>query len=341
MFQFFKKTYPYNNNKLCTFLGIMMFFTNILALQTNNLKFLWLLMEINTLMLIIILISVDSSKKYSLIFFSIQSFSSLIMIWTFMTMPPLNFFIYSLTCLSLNLKLGLFPFTWLPPLFTKNMNWFSIFLFSTSNKFIPFLIIGNLPDNTNNWFFLTCLITVIISTIKSLFHYNLKIMITYSSINNYCWMIPLIFIDNLMFLYFFLFYMIFLYIVMNMMYLINPTNHLSLKIYQELSSNNYFLLFLTLGTMNLSMIPPMSSFLIKTFSMMLIIKLDSFSLLFILILFSTISIIMYFNFFAKLLIFSSFKFNFLIKQPPMKHYPLIILIFSLLSSTSLIMIILI
>nr|YP_009859713.1 NADH dehydrogenase subunit 2 [Allorhynchium sp. GX]QKK69195.1 NADH dehydrogenase subunit 2 [Allorhynchium sp. GX] len=313
------------NNKFMNNISILlMILSNILALTSSNLNFLWILLEINTMIFMFMLIQSNSSTSMIPSFFLIQSTSSIILIWSLNFNYNLeNFFLW--LYLALALKIGLFPFSWLPPFIYKNMNWLLIFLFSTSNKFISFLIIMNLPLKMNLFFMSMCFITIIFSTIKSIFHNNFKILMAFSSINNSCWMIFSIIIDLKIFLIFFIFYSFFLFIICLMLNYLNSFNNISLKLLSSNMNLNYFFFFFSFSLMNLSMIPPMTSFSIKYFSTLYLIKENQLFFIWTLLTFSTLSIILYLNILIKFLNLSLIKFNYMINFSPLTHFSLIFL----------------
>nr|QKK69311.1 NADH dehydrogenase subunit 2 [Rhynchium quinquecinctum] len=300
------KSFQFLNLPMKFILFGIMISLNLISLMTSNLIHLWFLLEIN--LLIFLFLMTKTTKYFSLMpfFFFIQAISSLMIIWIF----NLNFFsmnysvIEFIFFLSISMKLGLFPFTWLPPIFFKYMNWNMIFLFSTLQKFIPFMIIKNFNFNCKFLFYI-CLYSIILSTFKAIFTENIKSIMAYSSINNSAWMIIIILIDTMMFQLYFLFYLILMFLMKNFFNQMNMSYMSDILIYENSNMLMYFILMI----FSLSMIPPFCSFIPKISGILILIKMNMLMMTLILTICSILSILMYLTIMIKLLLYFHLKYK--------------------------------
>nr|QKK69259.1 NADH dehydrogenase subunit 2 [Anterhynchium aff. flavomarginatum HB]QKK69272.1 NADH dehydrogenase subunit 2 [Anterhynchium aff. flavomarginatum SC] len=302
------KSNNFFNYPLMFIFMIFMLMLNFLSTMTSNLIYLWMLLEINLMLFIFLMIKTSNNQSIIPLFFIIQSLSSLILIWIFnfnsnmLNQKLIEFFFL----ISICMKLGLFPFTWVPPIFMEQMNWNLIFMFSTLQKFIPFMMIKNFNTQYNEWIMWICLISIIFSTIKSLFTNKIKHLMAYSSINNSSWMIMLIIMNFFVFKIYFILYLMLMFSISTFF------NKMNLKFLSDMlmtSENLNMFILLIIIIFSLSMIPPLSSFIIKLMASLTLIYNKLYFPTLILMICSTLSIIMYMSILIKLLFYRSIKFK--------------------------------
>nr|QKK69285.1 NADH dehydrogenase subunit 2 [Anterhynchium (Dirhynchium) sp. QHZ-2020] len=297
----------FNYPLMSTFM-IFMTTLNFLSMTTTNMIYLWMMLEINLLLFIFLMIKTSNNQSIIPMFFIFQSLSSLIMIWIF----NLNYNMFNkmiiefIFLLSICMKLGLFPFTWMPPIFTEQMNWNLIFMFSTLQKFIPFMLIKNFNFEYNEWIMWICMMSIMISTIKSLFTNKIKYLMAYSSINNSSWMIMLILTNFFVFKIYFIFYFMLMFTI-SMFF--NKMNLTFLSDMLLTTENLNMFIFLIIMIFSLSMIPPLSSFIIKMMASLTLINNKLYIPTLILTICSTLSILMYMSILIKLLFYRFIKFK--------------------------------
>nr|QKK69298.1 NADH dehydrogenase subunit 2 [Anterhynchium abdominale] len=318
------------NSPMNFLIMVIMIILNFLSMMTSNLNYLWLLLEINLLLFFYLM---AKTINYTIMptFYFIQSLTSLLFIFTFNSSYLLGINSYSmefylidlLFFLSISMKLGLFPFTWLPPMLMENMNWNLIFLFSTFQKFIPFMVIKNYPLHFESWLLMMCLCSILISTIKALMEPKIKSMLAYSSINNTAWMIILIKMNTMMFGFYFIMYVIITQFVVSFF------NESDAKYFSDLMVQYSFkmYLFFIVTMFLLSMIPPMTSFIIKLNTAFIFIVDGHTMPTSLYILASLLSIMMYMGILIKFfyLQYIKLKIKFMLSKQDPK--PLFILIF--------------
>nr|AQU13929.1 NADH dehydrogenase subunit 2 [Vespa ducalis] len=319
-------TYPtntFNLNKLFYFLLFSMISISMLSIFFTNFIHLWMLMEINTLILISTMSIFMKSFKSTMNFFIIQSFSSLMLIFILMIKNNimndlLNISTNIMLSLMFSLKLGLFPFHFWPPLINKNINWVLIFIMSTSQKFIPLLMFNLFINQIINHQMMFMIFTMSIlsssmATIMNIYETNLKKIMTFSSTNHLSWMIIIIMFDSSMFLIYFLVYslsMIFLCSIFNKF---NITTIMSLNKIQLFNFKKIYL-FINLNFLIISALPPFLTFIVKINIMKILIENNALLSSFLLTMTSIFSLIFYMNIILKmnmlnLMTIKFYKFN--------------------------------
>nr|QNV11865.1 NADH dehydrogenase subunit 2 [Vespula rufa] len=289
---------------------------SIMTLFMNNFIHLWIMMEINTLMLISLMALKSKSFKATFNFFVIQSISSLMLIVLFIVMN--NFYSYSMfnfiMAMTFMLKLGMFPFFFWPPLINKNIDWILIFIMSTSQKLIPLLMINQYISLINNklFFYLilwSILISSLISTMMNYNELNLKKILTFSSLNHLSWMILILMFDSSMFLTYFLIYsisMIFLCIILNKFDINSLNDFLKIQFFDSKKIN----FIITFNFLIISALPPFLTFLIKMNSIKILMENYSFSSSLFFLMISIFTLIFYMNIIIKMNMFIMIKMKF-------------------------------
>nr|WHL55414.1 NADH dehydrogenase subunit 2 [Vespa mandarinia]WHL55440.1 NADH dehydrogenase subunit 2 [Vespa mandarinia]BCD56256.1 NADH dehydrogenase subunit 2 [Vespa mandarinia]BCD56269.1 NADH dehydrogenase subunit 2 [Vespa mandarinia] len=297
---------------------------SVLSMFFSNFIHLWVLMEINTLLMISMMSIYTKSYKSVMNFFAIQSFSSLILIYLLMvknnidsTNPTYTSINFMLT-LSFSLKLGLFPFFFWPPLINKNISWTMLLMMSTSQKFVPLLIFNMFIDQfTNNQIMFSIIFISIlsssISTIMNSYETNLKKIMTLSSTNHLSWMLMVIMFDSNMFLIYFITY------TLSMIFLCSIFNKLNIIFIHSLSKIQLFNFkminfFIILNLLIISGLPPFFTFIMKINILKIMIEGNAYLASFLLMAMSTFTLIFYLNIIMKmntlnLLKIKFYKFN--------------------------------
>nr|YP_010852717.1 NADH dehydrogenase subunit 2 [Provespa barthelemyi]WGL39457.1 NADH dehydrogenase subunit 2 [Provespa barthelemyi] len=306
------------SNKILFKSIFLIIFLSMISIFLTNFIHLWILMEINTMIFIILMSMYMKKFKSTFNFFIIQSISSIMLIFLLMmknySFLPHNLIFNLLLILSFTLKLGLFPFFYWPPLINLNLNWILIFIMSTSQKFIPLLIFNMFFNQIKNElltnsFILISILSSFISTIMNFNETNFKKILTFSSTNHLSWMIFISIFDSSMFLIYFIIYSL------SMMFLCFIFNKFNMNTFMDLTKIQFFNykkinFSLSMNLLIISALPPFLTFLIKINSMKIMIENFSLfsSLLFSLI--SIFTIIFYMNLVIKMNMFYMIKNKF-------------------------------
>nr|YP_009388859.1 NADH dehydrogenase subunit 2 [Vespa velutina]QKG04141.1 NADH dehydrogenase subunit 2 [Vespa velutina auraria]BAX73950.1 NADH dehydrogenase subunit 2 [Vespa velutina]BBC27608.1 NADH dehydrogenase subunit 2 [Vespa velutina]BBC27621.1 NADH dehydrogenase subunit 2 [Vespa velutina]BBC44282.1 NADH dehydrogenase subunit 2 [Vespa velutina] len=320
--QLFKLHYYPNNfymNKLFYFLLMFMTLIPIISIFLTNFIHLWVLMEINTIILISTMSIYIKKFKSTLNFFIIQSFSSLILIFLLMMKNNImnelsNMMINYMLMLAFSMKLGLFPFHFWPPMINMNINWILILIMSTSQKFIPLIIFNLFFNQIMNYQILLMNLSISIlssfmSTIMNIHEMNLKKIMTLSSTNHLSWMFMIIMFDSSLFLMYFLIYtlsMIFMSLIFNKL------NITSIKSLSKIQLFNFKKInfFISINLLIISALPPFFTFIMKINLMKIFIENSSILSSFLLTITSIFSLIFYMNIIIKMNMLNLMKIKF-------------------------------
>nr|QTK03070.1 NADH dehydrogenase subunit 2 [Sycobia sp. 2 JXW-2020] len=282
-------------------------FSLMLILMTNSWFSMWVVMEMNLIFYIPLLIFDKLCKaQNSMTYFLIQALNSYIFLGTMMmmVMSNINEFLFILI-LILNFKLGMPPFlNWYLKLM-MNMNWLNNFYLSVFQKIIPLLIMSYLL-NLN--FQIDMKPFILIIMLSSLIYvvmlgYNLsslKLIFTISSIVHMTWMLSLLLFNEIMFYRYFIIYLIISWMIMSLFHSMNISSLNSLMmIYPSLK---YYIMMLMI--FNLIGLPVFSGFMMKLFAVMEMLNYSKL-LTYILIMYSLLTMNIYF----KLIYSSSLMVN--------------------------------
>nr|YP_010582857.1 NADH dehydrogenase subunit 2 [Dolichovespula kuami]UGB89879.1 NADH dehydrogenase subunit 2 [Dolichovespula kuami] len=305
-----------SSNFLFILLIMTMFSIMILSIFMTNFMHLWILMEMNTLMLISMMAIYTKNFKMTFNYFIIQSISSLMII--FLMMYKNNLFLSTewmnfLLIINFAMKMGLFPFFYWQPLINKYLSWNMIFLMSTTQKFIPLMMIHyfiNMESMSINFMlFSLSILSSMFSSIMCFNESNMKKILTFSSLNHLSWMVFIIMFDTSMFILYFFFYsisMLFPCLLLNKFNINSFTNLIKMQKLNFKKTNFFF----SMSILITSALPPFMTFLIKINSMkIMIMNLSLFSSIMFIIM-SMFTLIFYMNIIIKLsmMIFIKTKF---------------------------------
>lgn len=199
--------------------------------------------------------------------------------------------------ISLILKLGIPPFHFWIILISKHLTWDSLSIILTIQKIIPFYIFS-LIIFPFKFLFPIIIISSILPPIIILNLLNFKKLITYSSVNQSIWIIILIYIKNIFWFIYILYYST---LILSLSFIIKITK-LSHNIYLTSIISYYPNLTLTFLFINIARMPPFSFFIFKWFSIFIfIINSNIKIIIIILIIRSLIILFIYLNIINSLL----------------------------------------
>nr|YP_010736634.1 NADH dehydrogenase subunit 2 [Bannacoris arboreus]WEM32387.1 NADH dehydrogenase subunit 2 [Bannacoris arboreus] len=163
----------------------------ILTVSSNNWMSMWMGLELNMIAFLPMLkLSKDKkSSNASMIYFLTQSMSSMILMFSMMSMMHGNYFSENLILLSLMIKLGSAPFhMWMPEMMSM-INWNSCIMLLTVQKIAPLHMIYN--GSWNDLINITIIMSTLIGALGGLNQTSLKKIMAYSSISHLAWMLML------------------------------------------------------------------------------------------------------------------------------------------------------
>nr|QHN89247.1 NADH dehydrogenase subunit 2 [Tapinoma melanocephalum] len=273
------------------FITLLLLIITMLSMFINDLLNIWLIMEINNFLFISYISFSMKNKKMIFFYYIIQIIPSMILIFS-ISLNNMNLFnkhfLNLLILLSLMIKLGIPPFHFWMVSLSSYMNWNLLFFMLTIQKIIPFYILSMI--NIPNYFLLMSLyMCSLIPPIMMINLTNLKKLLTYSSINQLGWMIMLIYLKNIIWLYYLIMYiMISLLIFFTLSY-----NKIYNNFLENNTLNNMIILMMML---NMASMPPFSFFIFKWFSVfILIFNSNLFFMLMIMMISSFLMFLMYIN----------------------------------------------
>lgn len=251
-------------------------------------------------------------------YYLIQAFSSslflvsLSLIYDNLMINFIGLLLYNFT---LSIKIGLFPFhSWVLNL-VSSINWLSIGLLSTLQKFIPIMILSIII-----WYYyylVVGLFTIVIRIYYSLGLTRIKVIFSYSILSHRSWITLVILNLNWWLIYYFIYRIIFMIIcIFNYYISLNELTDFSC-----IFSSRFILLIYLLNLISLRGIPPFTGFLLKWLLLDLFSETLSYLFLFILVLTSIVHLYIYicifisgvfiFNGISKLMVFN-FHLNYLL-----------------------------
>nr|YP_010730000.1 NADH dehydrogenase subunit 2 [Amblyomma tonelliae]WEF75014.1 NADH dehydrogenase subunit 2 [Amblyomma tonelliae] len=278
--------------------------TILISFSSNSWFILWLMMEMNLMMFIPILNWKKKNNSNLMIsYFIIQAFSSSLFFFSSLSYTTLNFLILKLIInISMLIKLATIPFHfWLTSL-SEMMDYSSLFIMLTMQKFIPLIVL--LKFNMN----IIILIAAFSSIFGSIFALNsktIKKILIFSSISHQGWVISIILMKSNFWITYMLIYSSLIFKISLTISKFNSSNMSNLFFMNKSITNKILILTLMLS---LGGMPPFLGFFIKLISIIIIIKMSNFVIM-ILIISSMINIYFYLRTFIPLIFinFNSIK----------------------------------
>nr|YP_011002202.1 NADH dehydrogenase subunit 2 [Cazira verrucosa]WPO01450.1 NADH dehydrogenase subunit 2 [Cazira verrucosa] len=267
--------------------------STMITLSSNNWISMWIGLEINMMSFIPLILNKinKSSSEAALIYFLIQSVSSMIMMMMiFITMC--NYLIPKklITCMimiSIIIKLGAAPFhNWLPKIMSQ-MEWSKCCILMTWQKIAPLFMISNL--NNNLLMNLIIISSVSIGSLGGLNQTSLRKMMAYSSINHLGWMLAINKTMNLWLMYLIIYSMMInslCFMLHN--YKLNFINQINSLNMTNTEKMGFFISMLSMGGM-----PPLIGFLPKWITIQSMMYIKEYFLIFIMIMFSLVTLMYY------------------------------------------------
>nr|UZZ44130.1 NADH dehydrogenase subunit 2 [Marilia sp. XG-2021] len=270
--------------------------SSLFSISSNSWINMWIGMEINLISFLPLMINNSNSfSSESMIkYFIIQTFASINFIFislTKMLFFPLNqFHIFMIILLmsTLLMKMGASPFhSWFPQIM-KTLNWQNCLILSTWQKIIPMIILSYIF--MYNFMIIPIILSSSIGSILGMNQSNLKLIMSYSSINHISWLLCSLMMHLMNWLIYF-----FVYSITNFI-LISFFKKFKIYYFNQFISTSILYstkLFIMLNFLSLSGLPPFIGFFPKWFIINFLILNNFLWVSLILILNSLITIFFY------------------------------------------------
>lgn len=260
---------------------------SLIRLFFRDFIIIWLILEISNFLFICALNLSINNKKIIFFYFMIQIIASFIIIFSiiFNNIIFKNNFIILILIIALLIKLSIPPLHLWLPLIAKFIPWKILLILLTLQKIIPFYIISLIKLHP----YILYIIIIICSILPPYIILNItnfKLLISYSSINQSSWIILLIYIKNIIWFKYFIFYSI---ISLRLFYIIYLSK-ISISLTYFKSHFKFNLLFIIL-IFNIAGLPPFSFFYIKWFRIFIFLKSSNILIIFIIIILSSLVIL--------------------------------------------------
>nr|DAC76766.1 TPA_asm: NADH dehydrogenase subunit 2 [Pseudomyrmex feralis] len=234
--------------------------SSLAPIMMSNLLSIWFIMEISNFMFISYMMINMKQKKMIFLYFIVQVMASFLLLFS-LIINPMNFIleIQMIMFVALFAKTGIPPLHLWMPLISKFMPWMTIFFMLTMQKVSPLIMLYLLNMNKNMFMFMIGM-ALILPPMMMLNMKSIKMLITYSSINQTGWIVALIFLKHQ---FWFLYFMMYSSVLLMICSIMSMTK-ISHKFFQY--SLKKFNFMFTMMMMNLSSMPPFSFFFFKWFS---------------------------------------------------------------------------
>nr|YP_010872940.1 NADH dehydrogenase subunit 2 [Pheidole malinsii]WGV34126.1 NADH dehydrogenase subunit 2 [Pheidole malinsii] len=277
---------------------------SMMSLFFTDLILIWLILEITNFLFICAMNMSMNNKKMIFFYFMIQIMASFIIMFSIIinSIISKNNLIIFLLIMALTMKLSIPPLHLWLPLISKFMPWNMLLILLTLQKIIPFYLMSLISLHLYLLYLLIILCSII-PPYMMLNMTNFKMLMSYSSINQSSWMILLIYMKNIIWLKYFLFYSV----ITLSLFTIMHTSKLTMSLNYLKSHFSFNLLFIIL-MFNMSGLPPFSFFYMKWFSMFIFLKSSNMLIILLLMMFSSLMLLyIYVNMMINMFFISKMK----------------------------------
>nr|QGZ10075.1 NADH dehydrogenase subunit 2 [Eisenia balatonica] len=250
--------------------------STLMAMSSTNWMMLWGAMELNLLSFIPVMMQTKTNQEVegSVKYFLAQALGSALLLtsstalWASFSLIP-NLFPLFLTSAIL-LKLGSVPCHFWYPSVMASVSWTSCLILSTWQKLAPLSILAFLLPQKNMQFLMVAAgVNALIGGIMGMNQTQLRTIMAYSSIGHIGWMLSLVSINkpNASMLYFLIYSILITPLFMCMNYFnMQSTKHINISS----SLNVMFYILMTFMLMSLSGLPPLTGFMPKFMTIMML-----------------------------------------------------------------------
>nr|UEE83286.1 NADH dehydrogenase subunit 2 [Petalocephala eurglobata] len=280
----------------------------MISLSCNSWIMVWSGMELFLLSFIPYFCSYSFvSSECSMSYFLVQGFSSSLFVFSFVFLLVNElYWLSSIMCFSLLLKLGCAPFHMWVLGVVSGMSYDSLFIFFSFSKLPPFFLLSYICYNLYMFVFFS----LVFGSVGGLNHSSLKKLLGFSSVFNMGFFIYLFNLSSLWIFYFFC-YCLMVYFVLYFLHFYNfiYLNHIFVGGFDLFSKISFWLLFLSLGG-----VPPMFGFFVSLIVIEASLVMSDYLISFFMVTFSLVVLFYYIRCsFLSLILFSySLKLNFFV-----------------------------
>nr|YP_010872966.1 NADH dehydrogenase subunit 2 [Pheidole flavigaster]WGV34152.1 NADH dehydrogenase subunit 2 [Pheidole flavigaster] len=307
----------------------------LISLFLTDFILIWFLLEISNFLFICTLNLSMNNKKMIFFYFIIQIMPSFIIMFfiIFNIIISNNNLITFILILALMMKLSIPPLHLWLPLLAKFMPWNMLLILLTFQKIIPFYLFSMIAI-PYLILFLVIISCSILPPYMMLNMTNFKMLMSYSSLNQTSWMILLIYMKNIIWLKYFLFYSMIIFSLFTIMHY-----HKMIMSYNYSKSYFKFNILLIILMFNISGLPPFSFFFIKWFSMFIFMKSSNMLIILMMMMLSSLAMLfIYVNMMITLFFINKLKSKLISFTYPIPNW-LTLIYFTSLFLSSLIFII--
>nr|YP_002970967.1 NADH dehydrogenase subunit 2 [Nerthra indica]ACJ69456.1 NADH dehydrogenase subunit 2 [Nerthra indica] len=297
---------------------IVLITSTLIVVSSSNWLSIWMGLEINLMSFIPLMFMKKNSQSSQacMLYFLIQSMSSVIMLMTILINSILvinnvmNEFMFMILSSSILMKLGAAPFhQWFPEILSK-MNWSSAFLLLTWQKIAPMIVLSYLIENLD-WITIVIMSSTIIGAIGGLNQTSLRKIMAYSSISHMGWMMACMKFENELWMMYLIIYSAITLMLTTLFYNYSAFYMNQLQVNMNLAMKKWLMttLFLSLGGL-----PPFIGFFPKWIVIQSLINKNLYFMLMIMILSALITLYYYIRIMSAnfLLFYSINKWNILL-----------------------------
>nr|QIE12522.1 NADH dehydrogenase subunit 2 [Lemnia saucia] len=281
-----------------TFMMIMILGT-LISISAYSWINIWIGLEMN-LLAFIPLISYDnlkSSSEVALKYFLVQVTASMIILFSFIysfyqlgNINNLNYTSLFLFNSAIFMKMGAAPFHMWYPKVAVGLSWMNLLILMTWQKIAPMILIMY-NFNMNTYFCMIILISMTISGLKGWNQTNVKKILALSSINHIGWMMAMMFLNQSLWIFYFIVYM---FITTNLVIVLNKyeINNLN-ELFMLYNSNKSTKFFFFMNLFSLGGIPPFLGFFPKWMVIKILMENEMYLLAFLMIFLTLLSLYIY------------------------------------------------
>ena len=239
----------------------------LISITSTSWIIIWVGVEVNLIGIIGIITNYSEgfSSIKAIKYYVIQIVGSII----FILVGVFRYFksVWEIVLVSVVIKMGVFPFwIWVPQVFINN-NYFILYLLSTIQKIIPLCILYWF-----NWFYLVMIVrlfSIFIGSISIVGVYNVKLILSYSSISHSGW---LIIISLISFYYVVLYLSIYIIILYNVLISIKYTFQIN-SIQMNSTNTSLHKIYYSIRLISLAGLPPFIGFILKLLIIIVILSI--------------------------------------------------------------------
>nr|QCI09183.1 NADH dehydrogenase subunit 2 [Geotomus sp. FS-2019] len=278
---------------------LTMIIGTLITMSSNNWISMWMGLELNMLSFMPLIKSKNkSSSEASMIYFLIQSMSSMILLFSIiycMGGKEMQLFV-SLGYTVLMIKLGSAPFhMWFPEMMSK-MKWEPCILLMTWQKLAPLMMISNLKSDI--LMYMAVMASTILGAIGGLNQTSLRKIMSYSSINHLGWMLAINKMQNNWSIYWIM------YTIMSatICYMFNKYNMFFINQINDLNMTNTEKITYAISMLSLGGLPPFLGFLPKWIAIQTLMWNNMYTIVMIMTMMSLITLFFYMRSMMSMLI---------------------------------------